>query len=216
MEVAAVFKDLYAYKKAADDLMCRTNAAYEDAIAGKTGNLLFRVLLKSDTDFYNNIKLNTYDFNSQKSVEKYINDLCSEYAQSFEARKDIKDDAVPVISPVLGIGDYSAFVGGDIFFAEDTSWSKPILDSIDDYKHLAPVGTAPWYGKFLDICERIMIESRDSGIPFTRGFFSPMDLAGAIQGDKLYCDFYDWLHTLRHALNTVKLELYSATTTGGL
>lgn len=186
-----MFKDLYDYKKNADFVMTRMSALYDDAARGKTGHLLFRVLLPSDTEIYNNIKLNQYDFDQDADLDRYVHDLWFEYAKSFEARKYILDDAMPEITPVLGIGDYSAFVGGDIYFTEDTSWSKPILTHIDDYKKLTPIGTATWYKKFLDICERILIFSKSSGIPFIRGFFSPMDLAGALRGENIYYDFYD-------------------------
>ena len=98
---------------------------------------------------------------------------------------------VPSLSPVLGIGDYSAFVAGDIAFQPDTSWSKPVLDRVDGYKDLPALGTAPWYGRFLRICEKLLQRFAGTEIPFMRGFFSPLDLANALRGDAIYLDFYD-------------------------
>lgn len=186
-----MFRTLYHYKKNADFVMAKMDKLFCDAAAGRTGNLLFQVLPPSDIDFYTNLKLNQYDFDTDTGIQTYIEDLCNAYGRCFDLRKEFMDDAMPLLSPVLGIGDYSAFVGGDISFAADTSWSKPILDSIEGYKQLKPLGTAPWYRKFLDICERLLIASEKSGIPFMRGFFSPMDLAGALRGENLYYDFYD-------------------------
>lgn len=186
-----MFKQLNEYKSNTDAVMSKMDKMYSDAIAGNTGNLIFRVLLPSDVDIYTNLKINQYDYESEAGIKIYIDDLCNEYARSFEARKEVLDDAIPVLSPVLGIGDYSTFVGGDVHFSEDTSWSKPTLENIEDYKDLEPIGSAPWYGRFLYICEQLMKASQNSGIPFSRGFFSPLDLAGALRGDKLYFDLYD-------------------------
>ena len=186
-----MFKELTQYRPDADELMGRVDALYADAVAGRPGHLLLRVLLPSDTAIYENLKLNAYDFETDTGIGRYVADLCAEHHKSFESRKGITDDATPVVSPVLGIGDYSAFVAGDIVFAEDTSWSQPVLETAGDYKRLPLLGEAVWYKRFLHICDRIMTAMGDSGVPFTRGFFSPMDLAGALRGEGLYLDFYD-------------------------
>jgi hypothetical protein len=158
-------------------------------------------LLPSDTALYSNLKLNTYDFETEAGIDRYVADLCTEYHKSFESRKGIEDDAIPVVSPVLGIGDYSAFVAGDIVFAEDTSWGQPVLEAAGDYRRLPPLGESVWYKRFLHICDKLMTVMGGCGIPFTHGFFSPMDLAGALRGDGLYYDFYDDPDGLRGLLD---------------
>jgi len=179
------------YRSDADELIRRVDALYEGALAGRAGGLMLRTLLPGDTALYENLKLDRYDFESDADIDRYASDLCEEYHKAFAARKGVFDDAVPVLSPVLGIGDYSAFVAGDITFAPDTSWSKPVLSESGEYRKLPPIGESVWYGRFLHICDRVMEQMGACGIPFTRGFFSPMDLAGALRGEGLYYDFYD-------------------------
>lgn len=184
-----MFKDLYYYKENTDDVFNRMNKLYDAAYNRKGGNALFRVLLQSDIDVYTKIQIDKYNYENE--VERYTNDLCTAYNESFEARKAVLDDAIPTLAVNLGIGDYSAFVTGDIFFSKDTSWSRPSLKNIKDYKKLEPLGTAQWYKRFLQICESIITNSKGSGIPFTRGFFSPLDLAESLRGQDIYTDFYD-------------------------
>jgi len=171
------------YRPNADELMGRVDACFADAVAKKPGHLLLRTLMPSDIALYENLKLNTFDFESEAGIDRYIAELCEQYHKSFAARQGVLDDAVPVVSPVLGIGDYSAFVAGDIAFAADTSWSKPLLAEVGDYKKLPPLGTSIWYKRFLLICDKLMTAMGTCGLPFTRGFFSPMDLAGALRGE---------------------------------
>jgi hypothetical protein len=51
------------------------------------------------------------------------------------------------------------------------------------------------------IRDKLMSPMGDCGLPFTRGFFSPMDLAGALRGEGLYFDFYDDPDELRGLLD---------------
>lgn len=196
-----MFSAFETYRPGSDELMGRVDACFADAVAGKPGHLLLRTLLPSDVALYENLRLNAFDYETEAGVERYIAELCAQYHKSFAAREGILDDAVPVVSPVLGIGDYSAFVAGDITFAADTSWSKPVLAEVGDYRKLPPLGESVWYKRFLHICDLLMAAMGESGLPFTRGFFSPMDLAGALRGEGLYFDFYDDPDELRGLLD---------------
>jgi hypothetical protein len=142
-----VIKDLYYYKSNAEDVFNRMNRLYDDAYNHRGGNLLFRVLLQSDIDVYTKIKINKYNYEIE--ADKYSRDICDILFDSFEARKDVLDDAIPSLSVNLGIGDYSAFVTGDIYFSSDTSWSRPTLKNLKDFRNIEPLGTAPWYKKIL-------------------------------------------------------------------
>jgi len=133
--------------------------------------------------------LTNYDF--ANDLDRYINDLIEQTHLVYEQRRGVRDDTLPNITPILGIGDYSAFIGGEIVFTDDTSWSRPILKKLDDWKKIDDLGSAIWYTRFLELSERLLERARPVGIPYLRGFFSPLDLAHALRGDKIYTDFYD-------------------------
>jgi uroporphyrinogen-III decarboxylase len=65
------------------------------------------------------------------------------------------------------------------------------MKALADFKKLPALGASEWYGRFLDICGYMLKRTSGAGIPFMRGFFSPLDLAGALRGEGIYYDFYD-------------------------
>lgn len=184
-------KDYTYYKPEFDEIIRRFEGFYDAVSEGKTGNFIFRGLLDSDIAIYNNLKLDSYDFESDKGMEKYIQDLAVETEKVYDARRGLIDDILPNVALILGIGDYSAFVDGDIVFSPDTSWSQPVLENLKDWESLKDMEKPKWYGKFLDLTERALKIAQPAGIPYMRGFFSPLDLAHALRGGEIYMDFYD-------------------------
>ena len=184
-----MFKNAYYYKPNFKEVIERFEKFYDSVDSGSTGNFVYRALLDSDLELYKNIKLNTYDFNND--IDRYISDLVRETEKTYDIRRNVYDDILPNISPVLGIGDYSAFVAGDIIFSEDTSWSQPVLTHLEDWRELQEIGTSKWYKKFMLISQKLIEQVKGTDIPFMRGFFSPLDLAHALRGESIYTDFYD-------------------------
>lgn len=163
------------------------------------GCVTFRALPPSDVAYVEQFDLLRYNY--EDDLEKYVLDWLTGLEASMRARRTVGDNFIPNVSPMLGIGDYSAFVAGEIYFARDTSWSKPLLSELSDYVALPPLGSSPWYRKFLRICELLLEGTKGTGIPFMRGFFSPLDLAAALRGDAIYYDFYDDPETLHKLLD---------------
>lgn len=190
-------KDIFYYKPSVRKTAARVFSVYSSALAKKSGNILFRTLLPYDTAHFTSFDLTKYNFDDD--LDEYVRDWTEASLNSMEFRRNVDDDFIPTLSPMLGIGDYSAFVAGDIYFQPDTSWSKPSLIDIDDYKNFAPLGESVWYKRFMYICEGIIKVCARHQIPFMRGFFSPLDLAAALRGEEIYYDFYDQPDKL-HAL----------------
>ncbi|MDD4069070.1 MAG: uroporphyrinogen decarboxylase family protein [Candidatus Izemoplasmatales bacterium] len=194
-----MFKSIENYKINIDKSFEENHKLYNDSFNKKVGNISFRVLPPSDVSFYQKIDLCSYNFDTD--IDKYANDLIELLDKSYLERIKIDDNMLPAVFPILGIGDYSAFVAGDITFQPDTSWGEHVLQNIDDWKKLPHLGTSPWYKRFLDISEQLIIRSFKQGIPFMRGFFSPLDLAHALRGEDIYYDFYDEPAKLHELLN---------------
>lgn len=195
----AVFRELDRYKPDIDKTIAMMGKTYEDALSHRGGNVTIRALPKCDVEHYSRLDLTRYNY--RNDIDLYARDLCGLMSESFEKRRAVDDNMIPSVSPVLGIGDYSAFVYGDIEFQKDTSWSKPVLGEIRDFRSLPEIGTSFWYGNFLDICEEILKLSSGAGIPFMKGFFSPLDLAAALRGEAIYTDFYEAPEELHELLD---------------
>ncbi|MBI9008506.1 MAG: hypothetical protein JEZ05_00620 [Tenericutes bacterium] len=187
------------YRSDYKEIFKKDKKMYDDALHKKVGNITFMALIPEDLELYNELDLTAYNY--ENDIEAYTDKLLSLYENVLEKRKNVFDQRIPIISPVLGIGDYSAFVTGDIIFKPDTSWSTPCLENITDYKNFPPIGTSKWYKLFLKISESLMIKMKDKGIPYMRGFFSPLDLAHALRGGKIYYDFYDHPEELHELLD---------------
>jgi hypothetical protein len=194
-----MFKTIDSYKIDIDKTFSESKKLYDDALHKIPGNISFRTLPPSDVEIYTRLDLTKYNYITD--VDKYAEDLISLLDESYTKRALIDDNMIPTIFPILGIGDYSAFVAGDIIFKKDTSWGQHILNEIDDYKKLPPIGTAIWYKRFLEISEALIKKSASKEIPYMRGFFSPLDLAHALRGEDIYYDFYDEPEKVHELLN---------------
>ena len=136
-----MYQNVNYYKPNISNVIRKMTKTSEDALQKKNGNILFRALLPSDIKVYSDVVVNSYRYEYEKDLDQYIADVSAAYAESFEVRRNVLDDAVPIITPVLGIGDYSAFLAGDIYFSKDTSWSKPSLAAISEWRNLPEIGT---------------------------------------------------------------------------
>jgi len=194
-----MFRPLEFYKPNHHKTFRMMQKVYEDALKHRGGNVTFRALPPSDVDYLSHFDLTAYNYESD--IEKYCLDYARLLETSFALRREIDDNMLPNVSVMLGIGDYSAFVQGEIDFRPDTSWSRPCLKKIDDWKNLPPLGSSRWYQKFLEITASMLSISADSGIPYMRGFFSPLDLAAALRGEAIYYDFCDNPDELHELLN---------------
>lgn len=186
-----MFKNIELYKSNIHEIVDRINKLHKDVSQKKGGNIFFRVYLDSDGDVFKILDIGGYDYGKNSEIERYAQDLCRLMEESFTKRAPVMDDAIPILLPFLGIGDFSTFVTGEIYFAQGTSWSRPCLENLRDYKNFEPIGTSSWYKKILKICEQIMLHAKGSGVPFSKAFFSPLDLAEALRGGEIYIDFFE-------------------------
>jgi hypothetical protein len=177
-----------SYKPDVDRTADRLMSMDRSVASGLTGNIVFRAYMDTD-NIYDKLDLSSYNYDND--IDKYTDDLLKVYKKSFEARRDVFDDMIPFVLPFLGIGDYSAFFDGDVFFAKDTSWSNPTIIEWEDIHKIKPYGQAPFYTKLISIFKHVMGSLKDTGIPVNRGFYSPLDLAYALRGQELFTDFFD-------------------------
>ncbi len=183
-----MFKSIEAYKPEIRRTVEKLQAMDRAALSGSSGNIVFRAYMPAD-NIYAKIDLTRYDYDH--SPEPYLADLLGIHKDLFEGRTEVRDDVIPFVVPFLGIGDYSAFLAGDVAFAPDTSWSNPVIIDWDDMYKIPPFGEAPFFKVFSGIMRSLMLALKDSGIPLNRGYYSPLDLAYALRGQELFTDFFE-------------------------
>lgn len=135
--------------------------------------------------------LTAIDWEGERGLEDYIDLSMRNMARIWRAGRQVADDGIPCAYLNIGIGEYSAYVAGEVVFGEDTSWATPVIATWDDLDRLELRADNPW----VQVLERAMrylsVRCRPAGIPIVRGYYSPLDLARALRGDALFTDFYD-------------------------
>lgn len=133
--------------------------------------------------------LNQYDF--EHDMQSYLDDYLEYQAQLMEIRLGIEDDWILSVVPYMGIGEFSAFVAGEIEFGEDTSWAAPVINEKSDLETLCLDPNNKWFRKLNEATRYMVRKIAPYRIPLGRGYYSPLDLAWALRGEAIYMDFYE-------------------------
>lgn len=133
--------------------------------------------------------LNT--LNLDVEVENYLDICMRNYRSYLEITRHIPDDLLPTFGLNFGIGDYSAFIEGEVVFTEDTSWAAPVMKTLADMD-LFVLDPENYWVRMLERSFHHMVKQTRSGpIALVRGYYSPLDLAHALRGEALFTDFAD-------------------------
>jgi len=134
-------------------------------------------------------------------LETYLDICLRNYELFIDYTRTTLDDLIPTFGPNFGIGEYSAFIAGDVVFTEDTSWAAPVLEDLEDYKNLSLDENNYWVRMMERTFHYLIKQTASSQIPINRGYYSPLDLAYALRGEKLFTDFIDAPELLHAFMN---------------
>ncbi len=187
-----MLKHVSYYKPNYEEVCKKALKAFEDANKGIGGNMMFLVGVIDGEGKPDPIDLTTFGgFEEESEIHRFIDLTIANLEKSWEAGRLVEDDSIPNITMNMGIGEYSAFLGGEIDFSSYTSWGQHILSELGDYKNLPPFGEAKWFKRYMFMFEELLKKTAHTKAPVGRGMFSPLDLAMALRGEALYTDFYD-------------------------
>ncbi len=187
-----MLKHISYYKPNYEERCEKAIKAFEDANNHVGGNLVFLVGVIDGEGKPDPIDLTSFGgFEEEAEIHRFIDMTIANIEKQWEAGRLVDDDSIPNLTMNMGIGEYSAFVGGEIEFTSYTSWGEHILKELEDYKNLPPLGEAKWFKRYLFMLEEFLKKTAHTEAPMGRGMFSPLDLAMALTGERLYMDFYD-------------------------
>jgi hypothetical protein len=129
--------------------------------------------------------------NFDQDLYSYLNIFLRNYEAQIEQARPILDDLIPSFGLFFGIGDYSAFIAGDVIFTPDTSWAAPVIHDWSDLDKLELREDNYWEQLLEHTITYIKQFTLPAPIPIVRGFYSPLDMAHALRGEALFTDFYD-------------------------
>ena len=127
---------------------------------------------------------------------KRMNEIFVEYT------KDLDNDYVPAVGINMGYGVHSAYyTGAEVIFGEDTSWTHPVLDRLEDMKKFTMDVNNPWYQKILEMTS--LYKKYQEGDYYIHGLSNagPGDMANAIRGNDIFLDLFDEPELVTELLN---------------
>lgn len=183
------------YKPNLENVVARYRQLYE---AQTPGHLCLFVAPPYEGEPLESRPLTEVDWDSG-SYEEYLDLTLRNLARQWEVSRNILDDTIPTAFVFMGIADYSAFIGGEVSFQEDTSYASPVIHELSDLDRLTLDEDNYWL-KILERGVRHLVSRCDPvEIPVARGNYAPLDLAQALRGEELFVDFYEhpeWVHQL--------------------
>jgi hypothetical protein len=134
--------------------------------------------------------LESFDFPRQ--IREFCDQVIRRHLIFAEAHADLDDDWLPALKPYLGIAEHSCFLGGPVSYGGNTSYHTPPLSDLSGWRELRFEREHPHYAMLLEGMAYLKEKSAEYGF-FTslRGGDGPMDIANAVRGNDLFCDFYD-------------------------
>jgi hypothetical protein len=134
--------------------------------------------------------LNTWKFPAE--LYPYLDTLIEQAENHWQQREDIDDDLLPSVYPWFGIAEHSAIVGGDIRFAEATSYQVPLITDWGKLDSITLSEENKWFRMLMDGFRYLKEKTRGKLLVRLRGADGPMDMANALRGNDLFTDFYDY------------------------
>lgn len=181
-------KDILTYKPTLYEVIARYQALYA---AQGPGHLCVFISAPYAGEPLEQRPLTAVDWSSQESIDDFLDMTLRNMHRTWQDAIPIADDNIPCGALYIGIGEYSAYVAGEVTFGEDTSWSTPVLERWEDLDQLRLSEDNRWYRILKHCIEYICAHCRPLGIPVVRGYYSPLDLAHALRGPVLFTDFVD-------------------------
>lgn len=183
-----IFEDILYYKPRLTEVIARYQALYA---AREPGHLCTFVIAPHRGEPLEYMPLTAIDWEAPYGLEEYIDLSLRNMERIWRANRELADDNIPTAGLNIGIGEYSAYVAGEVVFQEDTSWATPAVYEWADLDGLELRADNRW----VQVLERAMrhfaARCRPAGIPVVRGYYSPLDLARALRGDALFTDFFE-------------------------
>lgn len=180
--------DILTYKPTLHEVIDRYQGLYA---AKGPGHLCTFIVAPYTGEPMETKPLTEVDWASYDSIDAYLDLTLRNAHRGWQDAIPIADDNIPCGALYIGIGEYSAYVAGEVTFAEDTSWSTPVLERWEDLDSLELSEDNRWYRILAHTIQYLVAHCRPLGIPVVRGYYAPLDLAHALRGPVLFTDLVD-------------------------
>ncbi len=170
------------YKPEIDELMLRLRSFYNS----KNGGALIQIEHIESIMQHIHVDLTKWNFPSQ--LYEYLDHSLAMRETYWGNRIELYDDMIPSTRPWFGIGELSAYVGGDVEFSQSTSWHHPIIKEWSDLEKLTLREDNTWFRMVMDGLAYLKEKSEGKFAMMLRGAEGPLDVANALRGNDFFMD----------------------------
>lgn len=168
-----------------EDVIARTQRFYESDQAGQA---LFKVRFISDRTVPQP-GLTAYTF--PDDTQRYLDDCFESQLAAWQLRRDLADDQLPCLGPWYGIAEHSAFLGGRVSYADDTSWHHQLMDDIGQLERISLDENNDIYRMVVGGIRYVREKYGDVFIPRVRGTSGALDAVNMLRGNDFFYDLHD-------------------------
>ena len=147
--------------------------------------------------------------------DRWLNaDYVAECAIAWTSNLDYFGDALPVAWPNLGPDLMAAFLGGELKFAETTSWSSPLILEWEDAEKIVFSEDNYYYRKTLELTDALLEAGRGRFYTGLTDFHTGGDGVAALRGpEQLNYDMIenrDRVRTLRERIDPIYMGIFDS------
>lgn len=128
------------------------------------------------------------DFDLDHQLADWLDYKLTIARANWRAKDGLDDDHIPSISPTFGMAEYSAWMGMDVRFQEDTCLPIPMIQEHGDLGSLTLNEETKWFRYLLDGYRHLRSRKDGCFVLSFGGLTGPMDMANAVRGDEFFLD----------------------------
>ncbi len=134
-------------------------------------------------------KLTAYTF--PKDTHRYLDDCYKAQHGTWTQRLNLHDDQLPCLGPWYGIAEHSAFLGGEVSYADDTSWHHQLMDDPSQLDRIQLDENNVIYRMVVGGIAYVREQYGDEFIPRVRGTSGALDAVNMLRGNDFFYDLHD-------------------------
>ena len=145
--------------------------------------------------------LSLADYSFPDDMFRYLDDRAQCAIERLERRAALADDSVPAEGPWYGIAEHTAFLGGRVDYADNTSWHHALLDSPEELYKLAMDENHPVFRMVNGGIAYLREKYGEYFLPMVRGASGALEMANTLRGNDFFYDFYEEPEALKALLD---------------
>lgn len=149
-------------------------------------------------------QLDLTHYNFPHEYKRYIDDKAAVETVYWQQRLCVNDHMVPALGPWYGIAEHSAFLGGKVVYAPDTSWQEETVPNLADLSRVKMDESNEAFQMIVGGIAYARAQYGNVFAPQVRGVSGVLEIANTLRGSEFFYDFYEDPDSLKTLLALCK------------